>query len=116
MTAGPIDLTVNFLSPVEVSVSSTSYPTYSDLHVYRSQPNDLVKQSLPFSYLSLSAKSADGKAHAVQVYSDISAEWITGDNSLTANWTTTVGDVIIHQTQLAEQTTFSEINDRIQRM
>ncbi|KAI0347134.1 DUF1793-domain-containing protein [Trametopsis cervina] len=95
MAAGPIDLTVQFLSPVE--------------------PNDLVKQSLPFSYLSLSASSTDGKAHSVQVYSDISAEWITGDNSLTTNWTTTIGDIIVHQTQLEQQSSFSEINDRIQQ-
>ncbi|KAI0683606.1 DUF1793-domain-containing protein [Cytidiella melzeri] len=95
LSAGPIDLTVNFLSPVE--------------------PDDLVKQSIPFSYFTVSALSTDGQSHSVQVYSDISAEWITGDNSLTANWTTTVGDVIIHQTQLENQSTFSEINDRIQQ-
>ncbi|KAI0770848.1 DUF1793-domain-containing protein [Irpex lacteus] len=95
LSAGPVDLTVNFLSPVE--------------------PTDLVKQSLPFSYFTVSAKSTDGKAHSVQVYSDISAEWITGDNSLTANWTTTVGDTIIHQAQLENQSTFSENGDHIQQ-
>ncbi|KAI0092706.1 DUF1793-domain-containing protein [Irpex rosettiformis] len=92
---GAVDLTVNFLSPVE--------------------PTDLVKQSLPFSYFTVSAKATDGKAHSVQVYSDISAEWVTGDNSLTANWTTTVGDTIIHQTQLENQSAFSEKNDHIQQ-
>jgi hypothetical protein len=37
------------------------------------EPGDWVKQSIPFSYLSLNAKSLDGAAHAVQVYSDLSA-------------------------------------------
>lgn len=79
------------------------------------QPTDLIKQSLPFSYFVLSAASNDGGSHSVQVYTDISAEWITGDNSLTANWTTTVGDIITHQVQLATQQLFSEVSDHIQR-
>ncbi|KAI5122587.1 hypothetical protein M0805_004803 [Coniferiporia weirii] len=95
MTAGPVDLTATFLSPVE--------------------PTDLVRQSLPFSYLSLTAASNDGGSHSVQIYTDISAEWITGDNSLTANWTTSVGDIITHQVQLADQTEFSEVSDHIQQ-
>ncbi|KAJ3558367.1 hypothetical protein NM688_g972 [Phlebia brevispora] len=95
MTAGPVDLTVSFLSPVE--------------------PDDLVKQSFPFSYLTLSASPNDGKSHSVQVYTDISAEWITGDNSLTANWSTTLGSVVTHQVQLATQQPFTEISDHIQQ-
>ena len=51
----------------------------------------------------------------MQVYTDISAEWITGDNSLTANWSTTVGSTIVHQVQLENQTPFGEISDRIQQ-
>ncbi|CAL1700859.1 unnamed protein product [Somion occarium] len=95
LTAGPVDITVTFLSPVE--------------------PDDLVQQSLPFSYLSVSASPNDGSPHSVQVYSDISAEWITGDNSLTATWNTTVGDIITHQVQLQTQTVFGEKNDHIQQ-
>ncbi|TFK55924.1 DUF1793-domain-containing protein [Heliocybe sulcata] len=95
MTAGPVDLTVNFLSPVE--------------------PTDLVLQSLPFSYLALSAQSNDGNSHTVQVYTDISAEWVTGDDSLTANWTTATGDILTHQVQLVSQTQFGEVSDHIQQ-
>ena len=51
----------------------------------------------------------------MQVYTDISAEWITGDNSQTANWTTTVGDIITHQVQLVNQQVFTEVSDHIQR-
>ncbi len=36
------------------------------------QPGDWVKQSIPFSYVALSAKSLDNATHAVQVYSDVS--------------------------------------------
>ncbi|EMD40792.1 hypothetical protein CERSUDRAFT_103175 [Gelatoporia subvermispora B] len=95
LSAGPVDLTATFLSPVE--------------------PSDLANQSFPFSYLALSAASNDGQPHAVQVYTDISAEWVSGDDSLTVNWTTTVGDTITHQVQLEDQTVFGEVNDRIQQ-
>jgi hypothetical protein len=66
--------------------------------------------------MAVSAKSTDGASHSVQVYSDISAEWVSGDNGLAANWTTTTGNVITHQVQLQSQSVFSEINDHIQRM
>ncbi|KAJ6577372.1 hypothetical protein B0H19DRAFT_1229523 [Mycena capillaripes] len=90
MTAGPIQLTANFLSPVE--------------------PANLLHQSLPFSYLAVSAVSTDGASHTVAIYSDISAEWVTGDNSLVANWTTTTGTVYTHQVQLVNQTQFGEFS------
>lgn len=65
--------------------------------------------------MAVSAASTDGAAHSVQVYSDISAEWVSGDNSLTANWTTTTSNgTITHQVQLARQAPFSEINDHTQ--
>ena len=54
-------------------------------------------------------------SHDVQLYSDISAEWVTGDNGLLANWTTTAGDVVTHQVQLVNQQPFVETSDHIQR-
>ncbi|CAG8732488.1 2876_t:CDS:2, partial [Acaulospora colombiana] len=93
LKAGGIDLTATFLSPVE--------------------------HSIPFSYLSLSAVSNDGASHSVQVYTDISAEWVSGDNGLLVNWSTKVEDptagIITHQVQLANEETFKEIGDHIQR-
>ena len=74
----------------------------------------MVNQSLPLSYYSISAASNDGRAHSVQVYADISGEWITGNNSLVATWNTTTGDVLTHEVQLDSQSPFTEINDRIQ--
>ncbi|KAJ7068393.1 DUF1793-domain-containing protein [Mycena amicta] len=94
MSAGAIDLTVTFLSPVEAT--------------------DLTKQSFPFSYMAISAASTDGKAHSVQVYSDISAEWVSGDLSQLVNWNTTVGDTLVHQIQLQNPVVFGEANDRVQ--
>lgn len=65
--------------------------------------------------MSVSAKANDGRSHSVQVYTDITGEWVTGDNSLIANWTTsTADDAIIHQAQLANQSIFSEVSDHIQ--
>jgi hypothetical protein len=83
------------------------------------QPTDLLKHSIPFSYLSLSAVSNDGASHSVQVYTDISAEWVSGDNDLIVNWSTKVEDptagIITHKVQLANEETFKEIGDHIQR-
>ncbi len=79
------------------------------------QPSDLVKQSIPFSYLSLTAASNDGKSHSVQIYTDISAEWVSGDVNLPVNWTTTnTGGIITHQVQLQNQAPFTEFNDSSQ--
>ena len=78
------------------------------------KPTDLTKQSIPFSYLAVSAASTDGATHSVQLYSDISAEWVSGDNNLVANWTTTTGSVITHQVQLASQAVLTEVNDHTQ--
>lgn len=93
-------------------------------HIYQTKirsltppkPHDIQRQSLPFSYVTLSAASTDGDIHNVKLYTDISAEWVSGDNNLVVNWTTTVSDnIITHRTQLLEQELYSEINDRIQR-
>lgn len=94
LSAGPVDLTVTFLSPVE--------------------PTDLVRQSIPFSYMAVSARSTDGGTHSVQVYSDISAEWVSGDNGLQATWNTSTGSVITHQVQLANPAVLSEVADHTQ--
>ncbi|KAH9899948.1 DUF1793-domain-containing protein [Cubamyces lactineus] len=94
MTAGPVDLTITFLSPVE--------------------PSNLVNQSFPFSYLSVSAASNDGNDHTVQVYADISAEWVSGDNTLEVEWATSTGVAIVHQVKLSNEQPFTEINDRAQ--
>ena len=49
---GAINMTITFLSPVA--------------------PNDLQRQSLPFSYMDVAVQSLDGNPHDVQVYTDVS--------------------------------------------
>ncbi|KAJ7585364.1 hypothetical protein C8J56DRAFT_788320 [Mycena floridula] len=92
VVAGPVLLNITFLSPIE--------------------PTDLVKQSLPFSYLSVDITSIDGQAHAVQLYSDISAEWISGDKTSIAVWKTTqTANSVYHQATRQAPVPFEETSN-----
>ncbi|KAF7304072.1 hypothetical protein MIND_00638700 [Mycena indigotica] len=66
--AGPMDLNVTFLSPIE--------------------PADLARQSFPFSYVYVDGVSTDGQIYNVQLYADISAEWVTNGMGTAINWQT----------------------------
>lgn len=44
-------------------------------------PKDLLKQSAPVSYLSVSVVSKDGSEHDVQIYTDVSAGMYALDNT-----------------------------------
>src|ERR1700691_1621123 len=66
LEGGGVEVTVEFLSPVE--------------------PGDLARQSIPMSYIQLSARSIDGKKHDVQIYADISGEWCSGDDTQEITW------------------------------
>ncbi|KAF9071439.1 hypothetical protein BDP27DRAFT_1322138 [Rhodocollybia butyracea] len=80
LKAGAIALNVTFLSPIE--------------------PRDLVKQSLPFAYIYLEASSTDGKAHSMQIYQDLSAEWTSSNSNNVVQWNTTPsGSIIFHEVQ-----------------
>ncbi|KAF8883857.1 hypothetical protein BD779DRAFT_1443590 [Infundibulicybe gibba] len=92
-TVGPMELEATFLSPIE--------------------PTDLVRQSFPFTYMYLTAKAMDGASHSVQVYSDISAEWVSGDDNSQVTWSTTPGDdLVFHQVQRESPESMQEINDQ----
>ncbi|KAG8690325.1 hypothetical protein FRC11_012402, partial [Ceratobasidium sp. 423] len=93
--AGPINLVVTVLSALDT--------------------DDLVRLSLPFSYFSVSAVSNDGASHAVSVYTDISGEWITGDNAQSAQWsTTTDNNIVVHKMFLQNALTYGETRQRAQ--
>lgn len=64
--AGVIEMNITFLSSIT--------------------PTDLRRQSLIFSYVDVSVTSTDGAAHDVQLYTDITAEWISGDRTAVAEW------------------------------
>ncbi|KAF8180898.1 hypothetical protein K438DRAFT_1768092 [Mycena galopus ATCC 62051] len=66
--AGPVLLNVTFLSPVE--------------------PSDWGRQSFPFSYLYLDGKATDGQAHSIQLYSDITGEWVSENLRTQIQWNT----------------------------
>nr|OQO30009.1 hypothetical protein B0A51_01907 [Rachicladosporium sp. CCFEE 5018] len=51
---GQVQMKITFLSPVA--------------------PDDLLRSSLPYSYMEVDVQSVDGKQHDVQIYTDISAE------------------------------------------
>ncbi len=64
--AGGINLTVDFLSPVEA--------------------RDLRRLSIPFANIMASAQSSDGNPHTVSIYFDISGEWAHGDSNQLIKW------------------------------
>ncbi|KAH9024050.1 hypothetical protein EDB85DRAFT_2119040 [Lactarius pseudohatsudake] len=88
--AGPMQVNLTFLNPIE--------------------PGNWVKQSIPFSYLSLTAITLDGEAHAVQVHSHLSAEWMSANRNQVIVWnTTTTSDVVYHSVTLQNPAVFNEI-------
>ncbi|KAF8871662.1 hypothetical protein BD779DRAFT_1575672 [Infundibulicybe gibba] len=88
-----MELQVTFLSPIE--------------------PTDLVRQSFPFTYMYLTANATDGANHSVQVYSDITAEWVSGGSGSEVTWsTTTSDDLVYHQVQLASPSPMLELDDQ----
>ena len=66
LTGGGVNLTVDFLSPVEAT--------------------DLKRLSMPLSDVMVTARSADGATHTVSIYLDISAEWASGNETAFVNW------------------------------
>ena len=61
-----VNLTVDFLSPIEAT--------------------DLKRLSMPIADINTTAQSSDGANHTVAVYYDISAEWANGDSNQLVKW------------------------------
>ncbi len=70
MQAGPVNVTMNFLSPV--TVRPITYAEFRSYFIF-TQATDLTRQSLPFSYFFFTVASIDGSPHSVNIYSDITA-------------------------------------------
>lgn len=66
LQGGGVGLVVEFLSPVE--------------------PGDLRRQSIPLSYVTVTASSIDGRSHHVQLYLDITGGWVSGENEQQITW------------------------------
>ncbi|GJE95231.1 DUF4965 and DUF1793 domain-containing protein [Phanerochaete sordida] len=90
LAAGPLDLNVTYLSPIE--------------------PADPVSQSFPISYFAMTFAANDGQPHRVQVYCDVSGEWLSGDRSHCMDWNMTTDTVVLHQAFLVRPQPFNEIN------
>ncbi|TCD67966.1 hypothetical protein EIP91_011767 [Steccherinum ochraceum] len=77
------------------------------------ETDDLVKQSIPFSYVYIDAVSTDGQVHDVQAYMDITGEWVTGNRSETVSWNgTKTSSSTVYQAQLLDPTPFKEVKDQ----
>ncbi|KAG8813750.1 hypothetical protein FRC19_002201, partial [Serendipita sp. 401] len=92
---GGMDVKVTFINPIE--------------------PSDFTRLSLPFIYVSVTATSNDGATHRVQIYSDLSGEWLSADSGKSMTWSTTKSDkLILHTFSLAEQSQFQATDNRVQ--
>ncbi|KAF2848167.1 DUF1793-domain-containing protein [Plenodomus tracheiphilus IPT5] len=79
-----VELTLTFLSPLT--------------------PMDIKRQSLTFSYMHVEVHSLDGAEHDVQIYTDISAEWVSGNSYHIAEWNSnTYEDIHYHKIWNQEQ-------------
>ncbi|ORY17157.1 glutaminase GtaA [Clohesyomyces aquaticus] len=90
---GKVSMKITFLSPLT--------------------PKDLKRQSLIFSYMQVEVTSMDGSNHDVQLYTDISAEWVSGDSNDVAQWDFgTTDGISYHKVWKQTQMLFSEKNDQ----
>lgn len=90
VTAGSASFKLDFFSPVS--------------------PANYVRQSLPFSYLTVSASGTNVSAN-VQLYSDIDDTWTGQSASTTWNYTTS-GATSLYQLSANGAATYSENNDQ----
>ncbi|KAK2596697.1 hypothetical protein QQS21_006212 [Conoideocrella luteorostrata] len=87
--AGKVSMRIEFLSPVF--------------------PEDLRRQSIPFSYMDVAVQSLDGASHDVQIYADVSGEWASGDTNAVIQWDTSSNSGIrSHKFYKQKQNEFQE--------
>ncbi|KAK0444567.1 uncharacterized protein EV420DRAFT_1574563 [Desarmillaria tabescens] len=87
--AGPMDVNVTFLSPIE--------------------PDSLVRQSFPFTYLSVDVVSRDGREHDIQFYTDVTGEWLSNDITDSVRWNTAQkSSFIYHEASLSSPSSMNE--------
>ena len=92
-----------------------------------SQPDNLVLQSLPFTYLYIDAESTDGQEHSIQFYSDVTGgmssiitfadvlhvnpwkEWLSADSKRETTWDTVKSaSLVYHHASLSTPVSLSE--------
>ncbi len=93
LTGGGVTLTVIFFSPVELG--------------------DLHRQSIPFSYVTVTAANTDNNGHEVSIYVDVSAEWVHGDSSQQVTWAQrTTGTTVALSTTPATPSVLHQDNEQ----
>ncbi|EKG18285.1 protein of unknown function DUF1793 [Macrophomina phaseolina MS6] len=93
LTAGDATITLDFFSPVS--------------------PNNYRRQSMPFSFLTVTASGNDGATPSVQIYSDIDDSW-TGQSASTTFTQNTAGDTTVYRIRNNNQVTYGELNEMAQ--
>ncbi|GJN89515.1 hypothetical protein Rhopal_002502-T1 [Rhodotorula paludigena] len=71
-------------------------------------PEDLARQSLPFSYLTVDVSIEAASRHSIAVYTDISGEWASGENAELMWSYKNASHVGIHSVSRKEQVQFGE--------
>ncbi|KAK5127457.1 hypothetical protein LTR85_006796 [Meristemomyces frigidus] len=97
LTAGSASFVLDFLSPIS--------------------PLDYVRQSLPFSYVTVSASGTNGATPDVQIYSDIDNSWIGqfGEDVQTSwSYATTEASTSVLTLTPGGTANYSEVNDMAQ--
>lgn len=97
VTAGSASFILDFFSPIS--------------------PEDYVRQSLPFSYLTISASFFDGESSSVQIYSDIDNSWTDqfGTDVITEwAYATTEQNTQVFTLTPGGTATYSEVSDMAQ--
>ena len=89
LTAGTAKLTLDFFSPVS--------------------PNNFLRQSLPFSYLTISV--ADATSSAIEVYADIDESW-TGQSGSTRSSISTLASTSVFQLSVNGASLYTERADQ----
>ncbi|KIY63177.1 hypothetical protein CYLTODRAFT_494112 [Cylindrobasidium torrendii FP15055 ss-10] len=74
--AGPVGVIVTFLNPIEL--------------------DDLALQSFPFMYMYYDVSTTDGRAHSVQVFTDVTGEWLAADSAKKIAWNFTETDSMFY--------------------
>ena len=87
MTAGNATITLDFFSPV-------SFHNYT-------------RQSMPFSYLTVSSTGLNGATPSVQIYSDIDDTW-TGQSNSTSSSFATSGTASIHRLEANQNVLYTD--------
>ena len=97
-----------FLSPIEVCQPNPQ----AGCDLTPTQPTDLVNQSIPFSFLSVEVSANDGQPHQVQLYTDVTGEWLAQSDQA-FEWETIASGTINYRFWLQNQTQFTEVSGRI---